>query len=305
MACYMTNEDMAARSFSGDVASSFTAERTFKVFIDDLATPISEIAAYPGVYPWMPHPEIAGLYAQSFDCQPAESATVFSVSIKYRPAPPGQPPAVAVPPGGVGSVTFQIPGRLWTGGSESRQVPFAVDTAGKAVANSAGVPFPDATRDQYLRTLSLVSPVKDIATANAGINAALGAVNAAAWAGTAAQTWLCTSATWKHAVFEFGALGKFDYIETNFSFSYNPDTWDSEFLDIGYTQKADAASGSPSPAGDSLVPCRGASGPVTEPVALANGIQMIPPPGPGNPPVTLNFKPYKTADFVTLFGQPW
>lgn len=311
MAVIATNETVAARSLSVKVGEGFTYTRSFNVQVDTPGTPLLEIAAAPGVKLWASHPEDSKSKAQSFDIKPrGSSLLLYEVSITYAPVDAKDENRSGSDPGGGGGGTVtaaQIPHPEWSGGTTSVMVPFTEDITGKAVANSAGVPFDDAEKKVPAPTLTCVKCFTNYQTMIAARSAVMGKTNNAAWAGGAVGEWLCDTSRWSWK-YEGTGNGTLAYVEASFEFVFMKDGWDLQLIDRGYSMRVDDT-GTPTPGGNKLKPIVGQDKkPAREPVALDGaGAPMEPPPGPGPPPikpVVLKFQAYERADFKTHIGEP-
>lgn len=311
MAVIDFNESNASRSLSVKVGDGFAYTRSFTVQIDDPRTPLLEIINAPGVRLWAAHPEDVFSRAQSFDVKPrGSSLMLYEVTVNYSKVEQKDEQRQEQKPGEVPDATnpLALPKTQWSGGTSNTLMPFDKDVDGKAVANSAGVPFAEAEKKVFVPTLQCVKCYPTYNAMRAAVKAIVGKVNDAAWGDGAIGEWLCDSSRWSWKS-EAQGNQSLKYVECTFEFAWQEGGWAQKYLDVGYMQKVDA-SGNASASGTKLGPILGQDKkPVKEPVGLnGSGIAMDPPPSPTNPPLVANggkgFMPYKSAAFATTVGSP-
>ena len=302
------NESTASRTLAASAGESgFKWQRSFTVQVDDPTTPLLDIINAPGVNLWAPHPEDQFAFAQQFDAKPrGSSMLLYDVTVKYDAAPLSNEKREEQKPGQAPGPTA-IPKAVWSGGTKTFNVPFKIDEDLVVVANSAGIPFPDAEKTIYCPTLSVTKPFATLGAANTAMMQMVGAVNNTAWYGGAVGTWLCESGKWAWKIENQGNV-QLKYVEVGFEFTYRSGGWNLMLLDIGYQQRVDN-SGNPSSTGTKYAPIKGQDGkPVKEPVALNNGVVMDPPPSANSPPHVINggkgVNPYRKTDFAAVVGVP-
>ena len=302
-------ESAASRSLSVDAKDGFGFTRSFTVQINKPDTPMVEILNAPGIGLWAAHPEDPYSRAQKFDVKPrGSSLLLYEVTIQYQKVEQKDEDRQEQKPGDnqdPAATPAVMPKAVWSGGTSQVMVPFNKDEDGKAVSNSAGIPFEDAEKKQPAPSLTLVTCYATYTAMTVKRDAVLGKINDAAWAGGAAREWMCDSSRWSWKVEGQGAH-PLKYVECSFEFVFLKGGWDLQIIDRGYVQKV-GDNGDPTPSGTKLGPILGQDKkPVKEPVALdGSGNAMNPPPKPGGPnPVLLKFKPYATADFQGTVGSP-
>ena len=296
------NESVASRSVSIAAGEGFQYSRSFTVQVDDPKTKLIDILRAVPVALWDAHPENQYSKAQKFDAKPrGSSLMLYEVTVAYDKVAakdegrdgqkPGDPPGT------------KLPTIVWSGGTRKESQPFKKDSRGRAVANSAGVPFPDAEMETFLPSLSCTIPFQNLGAARAAIESIVGKTNKLPWAGHGASEWLCTDGRWQWKQEDQGGV-QFKYVEASLEFALKKPDWGMDLIDLGYQQLVDQ-DGKPDPAGTKLGPILGGDGkPVKEPVALAFGVAMDPPPTQNNPPQLLRFYPHEDADFGGIVGDP-
>lgn len=167
------------------------------------------------------------------------------------------------------------------------------DNSTKAiVVNSAGDPLSGLDRDEAEFTVTLQynqRPPFDFALAKEYV----GAINSDLYSGCPARTWKCQSISANRKfevipnVVPTGPPVKVFYYETSITLAYRETTWDLLTWDVGFNEVV---------SGQRKKILAG-SEPVSEPVALQNGVAKP----PGQPPNQLQFRVYKLLPFATKF----
>lgn len=299
MAVTGVNESVASRSASLNVGEGFRYTRSFTVQVDDPNTSLLTIMGAPGVKLWSRHPNDYWALAHSFDVKPrGGSMMLYDVTVNYKPPEQRdenreeQDPDTAVDP----AVTpLAMPDVVWTGGANLVEVPAVTANGNKPIVNSAGVPYADATKRKPGYTLSCVKCYPTYTAASTAIDALVGHVNSAAWAGKAAREWLCESARWSWKS-ESNGNQRLAYIEVQYEISYSPGGHDLQLIDMGYQERKSGK----------LEPILGGDGkPIKEPAALdGTGLVMEPPPSPTKPPITNKFEIFFSNEFGGYLGSP-
>ena len=160
------------------------------------------------------------------------------------------------------------------------------------IVNSAGDPLSGLDRDEAEFTLSITynqKPPFDFAMAKQYVNS----VNSDAWSGSGARTWKCQSITANRKFEVIPALTpdwaptKVFYYETTVNLAYREDTWDLQTWDVGFNEIV----------GGARKKITAGLEPVSEPVALSNGVAKT----PGQPPDLLTFRIYRALPFIGKF----
>jgi hypothetical protein len=302
-------ESAASRSLSVDAKNGFEFTRSFTVQVNKPDTAIIDILNAPGIGLWAAHPEDPYSRAQKFDVKPrGSSLLLYEVTIQYQKVEEKNEDRQEQKPGekyDPETTPAVMPKAIWSGGTAQVMVPFTKDEDGKAISNSAGIPFDDAEKKQPAPSLTLVKCFPTYTAMTVKRDKIIGKINDAAWAGGDAREWMCDASRWSWKIEGQGAH-PLKYVECSFEFLFMKGGWDLKIIDRGYVQKV-GNDGIHTPSATKLAPILGQDKkPVKEPVALnGSGGAMDPPPAPGGPnPVILTFKPYGTADFQGTVGAP-
>ena len=286
-------EQADSRDYSWSLGEGMSYTRKFLVRTSKPATSLLAIIKAPGVKAYAAHPEDLFSRATNFDVKPSGKAVLlWTVTIKYTPMKfERQEMDFQAQP------TPSLPATVWTGGTSLTEAVMAKDVTGKAVVNSAGVPFKDATKRVPSPTLSATVSFGTLAAAQSAIMAITGKTNSTTWAGGTAGEWLCESSKWSWKIESVGNF-QFKYVEVSFEFAFMEGTHELLLLDMGFMEK-DATSGK-------LKPIQGEDGkPVKEPVALDDAGKAA---APGVAAVVVNagkgFQAYKRVDFAATVGNP-
>ena len=286
-------EQADSRDSSWTLGDGCSYTRKFLVRTSKPATPLLAIFKAPGVKAYAAHPEDLFSRATNFEVKPSGKAVLlWTVTIKYTPMKfERQEMEFDQQP------TPSLPATVWTGGASMTEAVMSKDVTGKVVANSAGVPFKDATRRVPSPALSATGSFATLAAAQTAIMAITGKTNSVTWAGGTAGEWLCEAAKWSWKSESVGNF-EFRYVEVNFEFSFMDGTHDLLLLDIGFMEK--------DPVSGKLKPINGEDQkPVKEPVALDGAGKAA---APGVPAVVVNagkgFQAYARTDFKAVVGDP-
>lgn len=261
MAVVSTKESIDDRSVSGKYRDTFTYSRSFLVLLDSPDTSMVDIARAPNVQFGDAHPDDSSVYAMEFDCKPrGDSMLVYVVTVKYYT--PTREKEVD---------PAQLPADVWAGGSSVTAAPCWQDAEGKPITNSAGVAFPDLTKDEAEFSVTLTRCYEDLSFL-AIIVGVSNRLNSDEFLGCPKHTWKCQGARFSKKR-ENQAGTTVEYWEVVFEFAYRKDTWFLKPLDIGYSELVDDTSAPP--AGKKLSAILGGDKkPIKEPASLDNGVAV-------------------------------
>lgn len=297
MAIISVTETLNNRTVTARMRDTSSYTRSFVVKVDNPGESWNAISLAPPVRWGDYHPEDTSVVAAQMDIRPSGDLLLYEVVWTYE-APAAvdaldagatQPPPPGGGGGGGGRPVDQLPADLWSGTTSLNAVPVTKSIGGTAITNSAGVPIPDQTALRPFGKLELTRSYDSLATIAAEIATYTGTINAAAWAGGAAKTWLCEGCRWQKQSQSTGGSSLIFYSAT-WSFSYDGRGWILEPIDRGYMELVggrlrniiDPETGSP----------------VADPVPLSGGVAA-----PGTMPTILRFDIYPTANF-NYWGSP-
>lgn len=289
MAVVWYRRKLDGSSLSGRYGEPFSISEKWQVRVDHPLT--SKVAIINAVIPahyGTQHPEVAGLYAQEVSVSPEDTeGMMWTVTATYTIAPK-RPQANG------------LPNNEWQLSGSTTMVPALEDITKTALVNAAGDPLEGLEKERDEQQWTLVKIFETDAALKAHRDSYAGRVNDAAWAGGAAKTWKCSfKGASKKSIHKFKGGDDGDvveYIESQWEFRYEPQTWKMLPWDIGFMEyrsgKRQAILGSDSK-------------PVKQPVALLPTGEAAP---AGTKPVIANygsgFDIYQTADFAAGFGSP-
>lgn len=300
MGVVYAKEVVRGRSYSGKRNDGESAKREFLVRLDVPSTPVTTIAAAPGVNYGDPHPNRESLVCESFDVKPADdSGLVYTVSFEYKkPDKDDQDPGEGEKPG-------EFDGKIPTWGGSSGVVvrPVYKDAAGQIMANSAGDPLEGLEAEQAEERLTLVQYFASHTQWQGVARSYTNAINAAAWNGGAPRSWKCQGCSKKLNIESKNGVTTV-YWELAWEFAYKADLWTLKPWDIGFAQLVDE-NGDPAAYGAKRAQIKGQDGKaVKHPVGLNNQGVALP---AGQRPLVCNnplgFFIYPELDFVSVFGE--
>ena len=278
-------------SLSGKFAESFQITEKWQIRTDSPATSKVEIATcVTDAYFGAAHFEIPACKAMEFDLAPdGRDGLRWTLTVKYY-----VPPVTKTPK------ENGLPEDVWEGIGGTTNVPAFLDKDGVAITNAAEDPIEGLEKERQERGWSLT---KFYETESAWVlDRAFfaGTVNDASWGGGAAKTWKCDFKSAKRR-----EVSKFDgdddggvlsYVETQWEFRYDPDTWKSMPWDVGFMELVSGQR-------KSIVGSDGK--PVKQPVALNSDGTKKP---AGTAPSVINAgagaELYAAANFTAVFGTP-
>lgn len=219
-----------------------------------------------------------------------DSGMLYEVSCRFDPLRPEEGSGG----GENGGQTGAPPIPIWSASGSTSVIPVYKDVDDVMITNSAGDPLEGLEKEKSEFTLVLTKPYR---MHNEWIAIARGytdTVNAAAWNGGQAETWLCR--------FRSASVERTDglvYWSTQWEFAYRAENWRLKPWDIGFHQLDGEGGGDY--AKKSIVGADGKS--VKQPVALAGGTPLP----AGEPPVVIRdgdgAKVYEQTDFGSAFGE--
>jgi hypothetical protein len=278
-------------TISGRYGESFQIVEKWEIRTDSPTTTKVKIAgAVTGAYFGAAHPDISSCKAMEFDVAPADrSGLLWVLTVRYY-----------VPPPGKARQESGMPADVWDAIGGTTNVPAFTDKDGVVITNSAKDPLEGLEREREERGWGLTKFYANDADWTAARDAYAGKVNSATWAGGAAKTWKCY---FKGA--KIREISKFEgdtdggtlkFVETQWEFRYEPDTWSCKPWDVGFMELV---------SGQRKVILGSDGKPVKQPVALnSDGTKRT----PGTAPSIINsgagVELYGTANFSTGFGTP-
>lgn len=278
-------------SLSGKFGESFQITEKWTIRTDSLTTSKVDIATcVTDAYFGAPHFEIAACKAMEFDLSPdGRDGLRWTLTVKYYVPPVNKTPK-----------ENGLPEDVWDGIGGTTNVPAFTDKDGATITNAAKDPLEGLEKERQERGWSLTKFYEDEATWKADRDAYAGKVNSSTWDGGAAKTWKVDfKGAKRREVSKFDGDddgGVLKFVETQWEFRYEPDTWKCKPWDVGFMELVSGER-------KSIVGSDGK--PVKQPVALnTNGTKK----SPGTAPSVINggagAELYETADFTAAFGTP-
>ena len=304
------------RALVGRFGESYRYTRAWMVKVDDVNTPMRDIANAPGVSFLDPHPDDPTCLAMEFQTKPEGNSLLHYVVTDTYFAPDASSPSGGGgggggggSPGGGGSAPEFIPGipTLWTAASSVASAPVKADVNGKTLKNSAGTPFDKVEADRACFRLVLKRPWADN-TWQALAAQYTNATNSDTWMGQPPHSWKCQGMSATPET-QNAAGVTMSYWMTTWEFEFRAPEKDADnvehpgwfltLIDRGFVCRVDE-NGIPDispiyPMGT----IRDKKGqPIKEPVGLRDGNAVTPPANPA----TLAFQIYRALPFTTAFG---
>lgn len=281
-------------SFTGKFGESWQITEVWQIKVDtpaaNRAQIISGVTGTMGITWGTPHPDFPDVVAMEFSLSPhGRDGLRWKLEVKYY--------APKRFPGENG-----LPEDQWERDGGTTTVPAFSDVNGDMIVNSVGDPLEGIEKEREESSWTLVKSYEDDASLQADVDAYAGKLNSATWAGGAAETWKAYFRRAKKATVSrldgSDDGGKLEYIEAEWEFRYDPETWVSKPWDVGFAE----LNGS----GEKVAITTDDGKTVKQPVALnADGSART----PGLPPLVANggdgFDLYDTADFTVGFGEPF
>jgi len=254
-------------------------KRTFIATVDDPTTPVVDIANSIGINWLDAHPEFDAVYCTDITCQNDGDPQHYKVEFTYD----------IVKPEDRQPLPWQRADKFTFGGSVTSG-PAIVHynqgwTTPKLIVNTAGDPLETAQREQAEWRIQIEGNRQtfDYTIAMAYVNA----VNSDTWSGAAPGTIKCQGISGSKEVEQVNG-SEVSYWKVTTELAYRPETWTLKLWDVGYNQ---IKSGKWGKILDKL------NEPVSDPVALSNGVAKT----PGQPPDMLSFKVYRELNFNGVF----
>lgn len=258
--------------------------RIFLVRVDELNPNFQEISEAPGVSWLDPHPEDDEAFLiDSNVSQEGESPFHYKVTFTYKTTE-----GIALIPW-FRPFVYSFSGSLASAPAFWHYSGGDSDNSTKAIiVNSAGDPIGGLDRDEGEFQVTITGnfpPPFPYAKAQAYV----GAINSDTWSGGAPKTWKCVSISANRKIESIPVYGKVIYYEVNVTLAYRFTGWDLRTWDVGFNQVISGV----------RYKILSADGPVSEPVALHNGIAKT----PGQAPDSLTFRLYPLLPFVDTFPE--
>ena len=281
-------------SFSGKFGESVQATEVWQIKVDDptanRAQMLAGVTGTMGITWGTPHPEFPDIVAMEFSLAPyGRDGLRWKLEVKYY--------APKRLPGENG-----LPEDQWERDGGTTTIPAFRDFNEDMIVNSAGDPLEGIEKEREESSWTLVKSYDDDESLELDVSTYAGTLNDSNWAGGYAKTWKCYFRRAKKSTISKldGAddAGKIDYIEAEWEFRYDPETWVSKPWDVGFAE----LNGS----GDKVAITTDDGKTVKQPVALnSDGSARA----PGDPPLVANggdgFDLYDTSDFAATFGEPF
>ena len=242
-----------------------------------------------------PHWELPQLLAMEFDLSPVgKDGMRWILTVQYYTPTPDKRPT-----------ENGIPEDVWERGGGSTSVPAFTDIDGETISNAAGDPIEGLSRERPERSWKLTKCYETDADLDADVEAADGKLNDAEWSDGEAKTWKAYFQGAKRITTNKldgeDDAGVLEYIEAQWEFRYDPETWKLMPWDVGFMELVDAGSG---PAKRRAI-LGSDKKPVKQPVGLSpEGVALT----PGTKPNVINdgdgAEVYEEVDFGDIFGTP-
>lgn len=284
MAVVDAREMFRGRSRQASYGDTPVYTRIFLVRVDELNPDFQEISEAPGVSWLEPHPEDGeAVLIESNVSQDGDSPFHYKVTFTYKTSDgiaeiPWHRPFMYSFSGGLASA----PAFWYFSGGDN-------DNSTKSIIhNTAGDPIAGLDRDEGEFQVTITGnfpPPFPYAKSQAYV----GAINSDTWSGGAPKTWKCMSISASRKIESVPVYGKLIYYEVNATLAYRGSGWDLQTWDVGFNQII----------GGQRFKILSSDGPVSEPVALQNGVAKT----PGLPPNQLTFRIYPMRTFQDTFPE--
>jgi hypothetical protein len=274
-------EVIDGRGATQKFAENVKVKRTFIATVDDPTTPVSEINNSIGIDWLAPHPEFPAVYVTDMSCQNDGDPLHYKVEFTYDLIKPEDRAAMPWSR----EVKFSFAGSTTT-------APAIVHyndgfSSPKLIVNTAGDPLEGAEKEHAEWRISITGNRQSFPKSMA--MAYINTVNSDSWSGFPPGTIKCQAISGQREV-EQVDNAEVAYWQVSVELAYRPEGWALKLWDVGYNE---IKSGGRQKILDKL------KEPVSEPVALSNGVAK----SPGSPPDMLTFKVYREAAFSGVFSQ--
>lgn len=219
---------------SGKYGESMRATEKWQIRVDSPATSKADILAGVtgtiGVTWGSPHFELGDLKAMEFTLTPTgRDGMRWILTVVYYAPPPSSDPA---------DVQQGIPNDVWERSGGTTSVPAFEDKDGNTICNSAKDPLEGLEREREESSWTLTKCYQNDGDLQDDVEACAGRVNEAAWAGGAGKTWKCYFKSAKNVsttrLQSNSAGATLKYIESQWEFRYEPQTWKCMPWDVGF-----------------------------------------------------------------------
>lgn len=281
-------------SISGKFGESLQITERWQIRVDSPLTSKADIVGgvtgAAGITWGTPHWEVPSVQAMEFECAPTgRDGLRWILTVKYYAPEPKKKPK-----------ENGIPEDIWSREGGATSVPAFTDVDGDTIVNSAKDPLEGLERERDERSWGFTKYYETDAELQADIDACSGKVNSGAWGGGDEKTWKCYFRNAKRITTTKldgeDDAGLLHYIEGNWEFRYDPDTWKLMPWDVGFMEIKD---------GEKVAILTSDGKAVKQPVALnTDGSAKT----AGSPPSVVNngdgIDVYETASFSATFGDP-
>ena len=262
---------------------SVKCKRSFEVTVDDPTTSVSDIANSIGIGWLAPHPEFPAVYVTDISAQNDGDPLHYKVEFTYDLIKPEDKQA------GPKALPWERPDKFTFGGSITSGPAIVHYNDGfsnpKFIVNSAGDPLEGAQRDQAEFRIQITGNRQQFPYSMA--MAYVNTVNSDSWSGFPAGTLKCQGISGQREIEQIDDA-EVPYWSVSVDLAYRAEGWRLKLWDVGYQE---IRNGKRQKVLDAL------NEPVSDPVALSNGVAQ----SPGQPPEMLTFKVYREAAFNGTF----
>lgn len=284
MSVLACREIIDGRGATQRFAENVKCKRTFMATVDDPTTPVSDIAASVGISWLDPHPEFPAVYVTDISCQNDGDPLHYKVEFTYDLVKPEDREA------GPTAMPWERPDKFTFAGSVTSGPAIVHYNDGisspKLIVNTAGDPLEGAEREQAEWRIQISGSRQNFPYAMA-MNY-VNTVNSDSWSGFPPRTVKCQGISGQREIEQIDNVDV-PYWSVSVDLAYRAEGWSLKLWDVGYNE---IVSGQRKKILDKL------KEPVSDPVALSNGVAK----SPGQPPDMLTFKVYREASFAGVFS---
>ena len=219
-------------SVSGKFGESLQITEKWQIRTDSPKTSKADIlvgvSTQSGVTWGSSHFEFGDLKAMEFELTPdGKEGLRWTLTVKYYV--PKRPPQAN-----------GLPADLWERSGGSTTVPLFVDAEGKTITNSAKDPLEGLQKEREEVSWSLTKCYETDGEFGSAASECAGKVNDASWSNYPARTVKCYfKSAKKVTISKLDGVGdgdKLSFIESQWEFRHEPDTWDCKPWDVGFME---------------------------------------------------------------------
>ena len=272
-------EVIDGRGATQKFGESVKCKRTFIATVDDPTTPVIEIAQSIGIQWLDAHPEFPAVYVTDIATQNDGDPLHYKIEFTYD----------LIKPEDRQPLPWQRADKFTFSGSTTTGPAIVHYNQGfsnpKFILNTAGDPLEGAERENAEWRIQIQGNRQSFNYGQA--MGYVNAVNSDSWSGAAPGTLKCQSISGTREVEQVNNA-EVAYWQVTVELAYRAEGWTLKLWDVGYNE---LSGGKRKKILDKL------NEPVSEPVALSNGVAKT----PGQPPDMLSFKVYREMPFNGAF----